>query len=43
MECPYCKGELEVALNSKHIGAYAIVCSNCGAVWVDEDDIDELA
>ena len=39
MKCPYCKGNLKMQEDVRHIGAFAIVCDDCGAVWVDEDDI----
>ena len=43
MDCPYCKnGKLEIKENVCSIGAYEIVCDDCGTVWIDEDEIKEV-
>ena len=41
IECPYCAGRLKIQEDVRHIGAYEIICENCGALWVDEDDLNE--
>lgn len=41
MDCPYCNGKLEIEETVCSIGAYEIICDDCGTVWIDEDEINE--
>lgn len=41
INCPYCEGELITEENVRLIGSFIITCKECGAVWIDEEDVED--